>query len=140
MAAKASAVAEIAWAFQILAATQFFLTGLDKLSDAPVMVQLFAAVGFGQWFRYVTGIIEVVGAVLLLVPRVAAIGAALLALTMIGALVAHYTVLPFPPVKPIILLVMMITVFWVRRPDLLAPFAGDGGVASSPSIRHSPRS
>jgi putative oxidoreductase len=118
VAAKASAVAEIAWAFQILAATQFFLTGLDKLSDAPVMVQLFAAVGFGQWFRYVTGIIEVVSAVLLLVPRVAAIGAALLAMTMIGALVAHYTVLPFPPVKPIILLLMTSIVFWVRRPDL----------------------
>ena len=118
MAARAPAVAELAWAFQILAATQFFLTGLDKLSDAPVMVQLFAAVGFGQWFRYVTGIIEVVSAVLLLVPRVAAIGAALLAMTMIGGLVAHYTVLPFPAVKPIILLLMMSIVFWVRRPDL----------------------
>ena len=118
MAARAAAVSEVAWAFQILAATQFFLTGLDKLSDAPVMVQLFGAVGFGQWFRYVTGIIEVVSAVLLLVPRVAAIGAALLAMTMIGALIAHFTVLPFPPVKPIILLVMMGVVFWVRRPEL----------------------
>ena len=120
MAARTAAVSEVAWAFQILAATQFFLTGLDKLSDAPVMVQLFGAVGFGQWFRYVTGIIEVVSAVLLLVPRVAAIGAALLAMTMIGALIAHFTVLPFPPVKPIILLVMMGVVFWVRRPDLFS--------------------
>lgn len=107
----------MAWAFQILAATQFFLTGLDKLSDAPGMVQLFATVGFGQWFRYATGTIEVVGAVLLLVPRIAAAGAALLALTMIGALIAHFTVLPFPPVKPIILLVMMVFVFWVRLPE-----------------------
>ena len=120
MAARAAVVSEVAWAFQILAATQFFLTGLDKLSDAPVMVQLFGAVGFGQWFRYVTGIIEVVSAVLLLVPRVAAIGAALLAMTMIGALIAHFTVLPFPPVKPIILLVMMGVVFWVRRPELFS--------------------
>jgi putative oxidoreductase len=119
VAAKAPAVADIAWAFQILAATQFFLTGLDKLSDAPVMVQLFSAVGFGQWFRYVTGAIEIISAVLLLVPRAAAIGAALLVATMIGALIAHFTVLPFPPVKPIILLVMMGIVFWVRRPDLL---------------------
>ena len=106
----------MAWAFQILAATQFFLTGLDKLSDAPGMVQLFATVGLGQWFRYATGTIEVVGAVLLLVPRMAALGAALLALTMVGALIAHFTVLPFPPVKPIILLVMMVFVFWARLP------------------------
>ena len=118
MAAKEHAVTEMVWAFQILAAAQFFLTGLDKLSDAPVMVQLFAAVGFGQWLRYVTGTIEIVSAVLLLMPRVAAIGAALLATTMIGALVAHFTVLPFSPVKPIILLLMMSIVFWVRRREL----------------------
>lgn len=110
----ARVVADVAWAFQILAATQFFLTGLDKLSDAPVMVQLFAAVGFGQWFRYFTGAVEVVGAVLLLMPSRAALGAALLAMTMVGALIAHFTVLPFPPVKPIILLVMMSIVFWAR--------------------------
>ena len=114
MAARRFAVTELVWAFQILAATQFFLTGLDKLSDAPVMVQLFAAVGFGQWFRYFTGAVEVVSAVLLLMPSRAAIGAALLAMTMIGALIAHFTVLPFPPVKPIILLVMVSVVFWVR--------------------------
>jgi uncharacterized membrane protein YphA (DoxX/SURF4 family) len=109
--------ADVAWAFQILAAAQFFLTGLDKLSDAPVMVQLFTAVGFGQWFRYFTGAVEVIGAVLLLMPRAAALGAALLAMTMIGALIAHFTVLPFPPVKPIVLLVMMVIVVWVRLPE-----------------------
>jgi putative oxidoreductase len=103
------------WAFQILAAAQFFLTGLDKLSDAPVMVQLFTAVGFGQWFRYFTGTVEVVGAVMLLVPRLAVIGAALLAVTMTGALVAHFTVLPFSPLKPIVLLVMVGVVLWYRR-------------------------
>ena len=118
MAASTLAVTELVWAFQILAAAQFFLTGLDKLGDAPVMVQLFGAVGFGQWLRYVTGIIEIVSAVLLLMPRLAAIGAALLAMTMIGALIAHATVLPFSPIKAIILLVMVSTVFWVRRQDL----------------------
>lgn len=117
MAAKAHAT-QVVWALQILAATQFFLTALDKLGDAPVMVQLFAAVGFGQWFRYVTGIIELIGAVLLLVPGVAALGAALLAMTMIGALVAHFTVLPYSPAKPIVLLVMVGIVFWVRRTEL----------------------
>ena len=116
MAARVSAVVEVAWAFQILAAAQFFLTGFDKVSDAPGMVQLFATIGFGQWFRYVTGTIEIAGAVLLLMPRGAVIGAALLALTMAGALVAHATVLPFPPVKPIILLVMVSIVFWIRLP------------------------
>jgi putative oxidoreductase len=112
---SALTLTDVAWAFQILAATQFFLTGLDKLSDAPVMVQLFGAVGFGQWFRYFTGIVEVVSAVLLLMPRMVLLGAVLLAATMVGALIAHFTVLPFPPVKPIVLLAMVAFVFWVRR-------------------------
>jgi putative oxidoreductase len=118
VAVRSAAATGLVWALQLLAAAQFFLTGLDKLSDAPVMVQLFAAVGFGQWLRYVTGTIEIVSAALLLMPRMAAIGAALLAMTMIGALVAHFTVLPYSPAKPIILLVMVSIVFWVRRPDL----------------------
>lgn len=121
MAARRSLLLDVAWAFQILAATQFFLTGLDKLSDAPPMVQLFATVGLGQWLRYVTGVIEIAGSVALLVPSLALIGAALLALTMVGALVAHFTVLPFPPVKPIILLAMMLVVIFSRRAEANRP-------------------
>ena len=37
---------------------------------------------------------------------------------MIGALIAHFTVLPYSPAKVIVLLVMVSVVFWVRRPDL----------------------
>ena len=82
------------------------------------MVQLFDAVGFGQWFRYFTGTVEVFSSVLLLMPSQAAVGAALLAVTMIGALIPHATILPFSPLKAIILFVMMSVVFWVRRPEL----------------------
>jgi hypothetical protein len=35
---------------------------------------MFDKIGLGQWFRYVTGSLEVVGALLLLVPRTSAIG------------------------------------------------------------------
>ncbi|HVH25149.1 MAG TPA: DoxX family protein [Vicinamibacterales bacterium] len=118
MAARGAVLTDFVWALQILAAAQFFVTGLDKLGDAPPMIQLFETVGFGQWLRYFTGALEVVSAALLLVPSVAAAGAALLGMTMIGALIAHATVLPFSPVKAIILLVMVSAVFWVRRRDL----------------------
>jgi putative oxidoreductase len=113
-----SLFSDVAWAFQVLAAAQFFLTGLDKISDAPVMVQLFATVGFGQWFRYFTGTMEIAGAVLLLIPRLAVMGAALLVITMMGALVAHLTILPFSAAKVIVLLLMTAFVFWVRRLEL----------------------
>jgi len=37
----------------------FVAAGFAKLSGQEMMVQTFEAVGVGQWFRYVTGIIEV---------------------------------------------------------------------------------
>ncbi|MFT6073904.1 MAG: hypothetical protein ACJAZ1_000817 [Yoonia sp.] len=51
------------------------------------------AVGIGQWFRYVTGIIEVGGAILLWFPRRQVLAAALLGGTMVGAILAHVFIL-----------------------------------------------
>src|ERR1700733_2248363 len=45
----------------------FFLVGGAKLIGRPDMVELFRSIGFGQWLRYLTGTIEVVGAAFLVV-------------------------------------------------------------------------
>jgi putative oxidoreductase len=44
------------------------MAGGAKLAAAPTMIAVFAKVGLGQWFRYLTGTLEVIGAVGLLVP------------------------------------------------------------------------
>jgi putative oxidoreductase len=67
----------------------FVAAGFAKLSGQEMMVQTFEAVGVGQWFRYVTGIIEVGAAVLLWVKGMQFIGAGLLVCTMSGAVLAH---------------------------------------------------
>ena len=56
------------WLTQIALAGMFLFAGGLKLTGAPELVALFDAIGIGQWFRYVTGSIEVVSAVALLVP------------------------------------------------------------------------
>ena len=56
------------WILQIGAAGMFLMVGFLKLSGDPQMVGLFDAIGVGQWFRYVTGSLEVAGAILLLSP------------------------------------------------------------------------
>jgi uncharacterized membrane protein YphA (DoxX/SURF4 family) len=53
------------------------------------LVALFDAIGAGQWLRYVTGSIEVVSGLALLVPSLAAFGALLLVPTMVGAVATH---------------------------------------------------
>jgi uncharacterized membrane protein YphA (DoxX/SURF4 family) len=89
-------------------------SGSLKLTGAPMMVQLFGAIGLGQWFRYVTGGIEVASAVLLLIPAVAAYGAAALAITMVGAIITHLFIVGGSPVIPIVLLASTATIAWVR--------------------------
>ena len=83
------------------------------------MVALFQAIGWGQWFRYVTGAIEASAAVALLVPSAAVFGALLLVPTMIGA-VATNLILGQSPVAPLVLLAVASTIAWARRRELPA--------------------
>jgi len=79
-------------------AVVFSLVGLDKLVpqlSAP-WIQTFNAIGLGQWFRYCTGLIELAGGLLFLVPRATIVGAALLIATMCGAMFVQAFVLGHP--------------------------------------------
>ncbi len=105
------------WALQILSAAMFLFAGSLKLIGVPLMVQEFGVIGLGQWFRYLTGGIEVVSAVLLLIPAVAAYGAAALAMTMVGAIITHLFVIGGNPLMPILLLAATATIAWQRWSD-----------------------
>jgi uncharacterized membrane protein YphA (DoxX/SURF4 family) len=106
----------ILWILQSLAAVVFLLAGGAKLAGAAVTIVAFDEIGLGQWFRYVTGGLEVICALLLLILRAAAIGAALLAATMLGAIVTHRFIIGGSPAIAIALLVIMSIVAWKRRP------------------------
>src|SRR5713226_8528449 len=75
------------WVLQIAAAGMFLMVGFLKLSGNVQLVGLFEAIGLGQWFRYLTGTLEVAGAFLLLIPRTSGLGALMLAGVMAGAVV-----------------------------------------------------
>lgn len=103
------------WALQIVSAGMFLMAGTLKLSGNPMMVQMFGVIGVGQWFRYLTGSIEVVGAALLLIPALASYGAAVLAITMVGAIITHLFIVGGNPAVPIVLLASTATIAWARR-------------------------
>ena len=111
------ALGALVWTFQIASAAMFLLSGTLKLSGAPMMVQMFSAIGLGQWFRYVTGTVEVISAVLLLVPSLAVFGALALAVTMVGAILTHLFIIGGSPAVPIALLAATTTIAWVRSRD-----------------------
>src|SRR2546422_11452817 len=55
----------VLWVLQIAAAGMFLMVGFLKLSGNAQLVGLFQAIGLGQWFRYLTGSLDVAGAILL---------------------------------------------------------------------------
>ncbi|HEY3819007.1 MAG TPA: DoxX family protein [Polyangiaceae bacterium] len=108
------------WVLQVLLAGMFFLAGGKKLGGDPQMVGLFEVIGIGQWFRYVTGGLEVLGAAALLLPRLGGAGAALLVPVMLGAIATHVGVLHNNPAVPLGLLAGLLFVAWGRRAQLAA--------------------
>ena len=58
--------------------------------------QVFAKIGIGQWFRITTGVIQFSGGILFLFPGACRVGGAMLAATMVGAIIAQLTVLGNP--------------------------------------------
>ena len=80
----------------IFVAFLFFGAGKFKSDANAPWVVLFNQVGFGQWFRYFTGMLETVGAFLVLIPQTVTAGLAVLVSLMIGAVLIDLTVLRHP--------------------------------------------
>lgn len=85
----------VLWTFQILLAALFVFAGINKLLglQAEVVTQ-FGRIGFGTWFRYFVGALELAGGLGLLVPRLSGAAALGLSGVMAGAVATHLTVLP----------------------------------------------
>ena len=79
-------------------------------------MRFFSQVGLGQWFRYVTGIVEMAGAVLVLIPWTVSAGLVLLASTMAGAALIHIFVTRHPSnaIIPLAILAALFA-FWRSR-------------------------
>src|SRR5258705_10821464 len=89
IAAPGKALNITLWTLQVLVALAFVAAAAGKLLGSADMIALFDAPGVGQWFRYCTGLLELLGGLLLIVPGRAAGGSVEPAGGMPGAGVAH---------------------------------------------------
>lgn len=103
------------WILQVTIALAFLAAGGSKLAGTEQMVGVFAKIGLGQWFRYLTGLLELAGAIGLFIPRYAFYAAGLLMLVMAGAIFAHLTVLGGSPLPPIVLLLLSAAIAYLRK-------------------------
>lgn len=86
------------WILRGVIAAAFVVFGAEKFPANPESpwVKLFQQIGVGQWFRYFTGVAEILGGGLVFIPRTAMAGLVLLSCVMAGAVL----ILVFPMGRP----------------------------------------
>lgn len=98
----------------------FVAAGGATLLGVAMMVETFEAIGWGQWFRYVTAFVEIGSAALLWVPGMQAIGAGLLCITMICGALFHVFVAGPSAVPALVLAALCAIVVVLNRAQLNA--------------------
>ncbi|WP_054024600.1 DoxX family protein [Bacillus sp. FJAT-28004] len=114
----------LALILQGLLGLMFLMAGLGKISGAKMHVDGFKQWGLPQWFRVVTGVVELVAAIALVIgfweQSWAAAGALLLGVTAIGGILTHVRVKDsLKQTFPIIFIgVLSFVLFFIRLSDL----------------------
>lgn len=83
----------VSWGLQLLVAGILLQTLFFKFTGAEESVYIFRTVGAEPWGRIGSGVLELVAALLLLTPALAAYGAILTMGLMAGAILSHLTIL-----------------------------------------------
>jgi putative oxidoreductase len=110
------------WVLQGILALGFGLSGVLKLSGSPQALVVFQAMGTAGWMPYVIGVLEILGAIGLLIPRLSGTAASAFVALTIGALVCH-AIWGGPAAPAVAMLIMSAVVAYGRRSamsDLLA--------------------
>ena len=99
-----------------LLAVLYVGAGVPKVVGVESAVTGFQSMGYPAWFRVVIGVIEIGGGVALLIPRLAFYAAGALGVVMIGA--AYTLVVHGEPgiAIPIVCLLLLATLAYLRRP------------------------
>jgi len=120
---------------ELVLAAVFLLVGGAKLIGRPDMIALFRDIGVGQWLRYLTGIVEVTGAALLVVPLWTRASALLLAGLMIVATLIELFVLHRPPFAALGCLTGHAYVAWARASGHHRPSSNNDRITRLPTSR-----
>ncbi len=107
----------ITWILRLGVAAVFFSVGTSKFGAHSSWIKTFDQIGLGQWFRYVTGMLQVAGAVLVLIPRTFLLGIGILACTMAGAVTVWLVVFHAPDnaIIPAVILIALAAIAFQGR-------------------------
>ncbi len=83
----------VLWVLRLLASVILLQTLFFKFSASEESVYIFSTIGIEPWGRIGTGVMELIAAILILIPRTTALGSLLAIGLMSGALFFHITTL-----------------------------------------------
>ena len=106
------------WILRVLMAALFLFAGFAKVTSQLMMVQEFDTVGLGQWFRYLTGLIDLAGGIAVLVPAISGFGAVLLLVVDIGAFVAQIGRIHMDWIYTIVIGVILVALVYLQRDQI----------------------
>lgn len=107
----------ISWIIQILLAAFYILAAFGKLISKPQVIAMFRHWGFPDKFYLVIGVLELSGAIGLLIPQMAGYAAAGLIVLMIGAGATHLiNGEGLQVLRPLIFIVFLTVVVILKRP------------------------
>lgn len=106
------------WFATLVASALFLMAGTQKLAASPPHPTSFIGWGYPLWFMFLVGAVETAGAVLLLVPRLASFGAALISAVMLGAIVTHIVHAEWLALITPFTLLALVSLIGVSRSDL----------------------
>ena len=105
-----------AWFLSILLCLAFLLAGIPKLLSVPAWLGRFSNWGYPKWFVLLIGVLEVLGAILLLIPRFATYAVTILTIVMLGAAYTHVANGEgLAVIRPLIFLCLLAIVGWLRK-------------------------
>ncbi len=116
----------VSWLLQLLVAVILLQTLFFKFTGAEESVYIFTTLGAEPWGRISSGVVELIAASLLLLPRTVTLGAILALGTISGALLSHLTKLGIV-VKDdggtlfglaIVVFVCSAGILWMRRREI----------------------
>ena len=114
----------VTWILSIVLAIVFFATGIAKLTGASTFyIQAATMGGFPVWIRVVVGLVEIGGAIALLVPPAAVFGAATLAILMFPAAATQHMSGQGGFWIPVVVFVLLCAVIWLRSPEAIHQIA-----------------
>src|SRR5260370_19395696 len=105
----------VLWVLRILMAALFLFGSIMKLTGQPMMVEEFSTIGFGQWFRVVTGILELAGGVAVLIPSLSPFGSIALLLVDVGDFVAQVSILHMDWIHTIVVALILCVIIYLQR-------------------------